>query len=105
MAWPFTTPASGPVSFAGPGATVPSSATEIGGAAALWLLGLKFTNTSTTTTRIVTVTNTAGSIIWQESIPPNSGSLPFDPTFEPITGLKWSVDAGSDVVGHVWGYQ
>lgn len=105
MAWPFTTPASGPTSFAGPGATVPTSAAEIGGAAALWILGLHFINNSTTTPRTVTITNTAGAVVWEETIPANSGSRPYDPTFEPATGLKWSVDGGTDVVGHVWGYQ
>lgn len=104
MAWPFSTPASGPTSFGGPGATVPSSATEIGGGAAVWLLGLQFRNNNTTTPRTVTVTNTAGDLLWKETIAPDSGSQPYAPTFEPTTGIKWSVDSGSDVVGHVWGY-
>jgi len=103
MAWPFTTPSSGPTSFGGPGATVPTSATEIGGAAAIWLVGLHFIN-SGVVDRTVTVTNTAGALLWKETIPPSSGSRPYEPTFEPSTGLKWSVDGGSDVVGHVWGY-
>lgn len=108
MAWPSTNPASGPIDFGGPGATVPTSSTEIGGAAALWLLGLTFINTAAEAggvTRVVTVTNTAGAIIWKNAIPPGSTSNPYSPTFEPITGLKWFVDAGSDVVGHAWGYQ
>lgn len=103
MAWPFTSPASGPTSFAGPGATVPTSATEIAGGAAVWLLGLHFVNTGTVA-RTVIVTNSAGALVWKETIEAGSGSTPYAPTFEPCTGLKWSVDGGTDVVGHVWGY-
>lgn len=104
MPWPFTTPASGPADFAGPGDTVPDTPTEIGGAAALWLLGLHFRNDGSVG-RTVTLTNTAGDLLWKETIPPGSGSTPHEPTFRPSTGLKWFVDAGTDVVGHVWGYQ
>lgn len=103
MAWPFSSPASGPTSFGGPGATVPTSPTEIGGGALLWLLGLHFLNTAAAD-RIVTVTNTAGDLIWKETIPPGSGSRPYAPTFQPTTGLKWSAN-DTDVKGHAWGYQ
>jgi hypothetical protein len=105
-AWPFTTPASAPTSFAGPGAVVPTAATEIGGGTALTLLGADFYNASTDTVRTVTITNTAGVVVDKIPIQPRSPATPRDWTFRPSLGLKWSVDdAGAgDVIGHVWGY-
>lgn len=104
MAWPFSTPASGPTSFSGPGATVPTSATEIAGGAAVWLLGAHFINNDSVE-RTVILSNSSGGIVYQATIPPGgSPPNPYAPTFEPSTGLKWSVSGGSAVVGHVWGY-
>lgn len=103
MPWPFSSPAAAPTSFAGPGAVVPVLAAEIAAGAAVTLLGLHFTNIGSAE-RTVTVTNSAGDILWKEAIPAGSGSQPYSPTFEPSTGLKWSVDAGAIVIGHVWGY-
>lgn len=103
MPWPFAAPASAPTSFAGPGSVVPAVATEIGGGVAVALLGLHFINNGVVE-RTVTVTSSADAVVWKETIPAGSGSTPYAPTFEPTIGLKWSVDAGADVVGHVWGY-
>lgn len=108
MDWPSSAPvsANGPTSLAGPGATVPDTPTEIGGGTAKLLLGIHCTNENTTTDRTVTVTNSAGDLVWKETIPPKSGSKPYSPTFEPVLGVKWSVDDGGagDVKGHVWVY-
>lgn len=104
MAWPFTTPASGPTDFAAPGTQVPTSATEIGGGVARWLLGISIINKDTVE-RTVVVTDTAGGEVYRATLPPGGGPpVPYSPTFEPVTGIKWSVDGGTAVIGHVWGY-
>ena len=101
MAWPFTTPASAPTSFAGPGAAVPTSPTEIGGGVAVALLGAHFTNQAAVS-RTVTLTNTAGTLLASIEIPPGV-EHPYEWPFRPSVGLKWSA-SGANVVGHVWGY-
>lgn len=103
MAWPFTVPASAPTSFVGPGAAMPTVPTAIT-TATVAVIGMNFINVSAST-RIVTVTNTAGDVVHKATLPPG-GSDPKGPAFEPSVGLKWSIDGGSngDVVGHIWGY-
>lgn len=101
MAWPFSSPASAPTSFAGPGASVPTSATEIGGGVAVVLLGIRLRNDAGED-RVVTITNSAGNEVWKETVPAGSG-IGVALAFEPVVGLKWSA-SGTSVTGHVWGY-
>jgi hypothetical protein len=106
MAWPLTSPASAPLSFAGPGDVVPTVSTEIGNAQQLWLIGLHFINKDTVA-RTVVLTNSAGKELYRRTIEANSDTPPYEPTFRPSLGLKWSVNNGNggDVLGHVWGYR
>ena len=102
MSWPFSTPASGPTSLAH--GNVPADEAVLT-AAIVWIIGMHFINTHPTESRTVTVRNGADTLIWKETIPPNSGSVPYSPTFEPSTGVKWEAEGdGTEVVGHVWVY-
>jgi hypothetical protein len=66
------------------------------------LIGAAFTNTGTSQ-RTVTITDTAGVVV-AEIIVAGGADVDREWTFRPATGLKWFVDAGTDVIGQVWGY-
>ncbi len=102
MSWPFTTPASGPTSFVGPGTSLTLAPVEVA-TGQRYLLGLRFQNLDLLE-HTVTVTDSAGHIIWSEVISGESGSKPYSPTFEPVLGIKVSADDDAVVIGHVWGY-
>ena len=99
MAWPFSTPVA-PNLDTGPGAAVPTSATSITTATA-WLLGAHFTNTDAAE-RTVTMTNTAGAILAQLTLPPGA-EMPYEWPFRPTVGVRWSA-SGTGVLGQAWGY-
>jgi hypothetical protein len=100
MGWPFSNVVA-PNLDTGPGVTVPTSPTAITASAA-WLLGASFTNTGTVQ-RTVTITDSAGVVV-VEIIIAGGADVDREWTFRPVTGLKWFVDAGTDVIGQAWGY-
>lgn len=99
MAWPFASVLE-PNLNTGPGAAVPDTPTAITAAQA-WVIGAHFTN-PTAGSLVVTITNTAGGILCQLSIPPGA-EQPYEWPFRPTLGVKWSADAVG-LLGHLWGY-
>ncbi len=100
MSWPFSNVAA-PTLDTTPGQAVPTSPTSLS-TAAVWLMGVSFDNADTSNMRTVLVTDTAGNVLYQATIPPgDSRSQAW--SFRPATGLKWSAD-GSNVTGQIWGY-
>lgn len=103
MSWPFTNPATGPSDIEGPGAAVPTSATEIAGGTQAWILGIDFYN-GADDPRDVTITNSADVVLYKTTIQPKSMPPPYSAAFRPTLGMKWfASDTG--VLGHVYGYQ
>lgn len=100
MAWPFSNVVA-PTLDTGPGAAVPTSAGVVAAGAA-WLIGAHFTNTSGSS-RLVTVTDTAGVVVTELTLPPGA-EQPYEWAFRPTTGVKWLAD-GAGVIGQIWGYQ
>lgn len=99
MAWPFSNVGE-PNLNQGPGAAVPTSSTAITGSQA-WLLGCVFKNNSAGTLT-VTITDTAGNIVEELTIPAEA-TLPYEWPFRPVNGVKWFA-SGAGMLGHVWGY-
>lgn len=102
MAWPFSNVVA-PNFDTGPGVSVPTVADTLS-SDPVWILGMDFTNTNAPGGQSVTVqlTNGAGALLAEKTIPPG-GEWPKEPPFRPAIGLKWVADHPG-AVGHIWGY-
>lgn len=101
MAWPFSNVVEPNLSF-GPGFPIPLFPSVVT-AVDCWLLGAHLTNTGAVQ-RTITLTNAAGTILCQVTIP-GGGEEPYEWPFRPVLGgVRWFAD-GTDCIGHVWGYK